>query len=122
MVAAAFMDDLILLSGSYDGLQALLGLVQDFYGFIGGEVVPHKSYWFTTASDETLGELDMSLDITASRLDKADAGMSTTHKEVIVGSLHSWCEELSLVELEYAGGADLPLSAHEDMRVTLHFP
>ena len=40
VVAAAFVDDLILLSGSREGLQALLALVQDFYGFIGGESGP----------------------------------------------------------------------------------
>ena len=43
IVASAFADDLLLLAGSYSGLQALLELVQVFYGYIGGQVVPQRS-------------------------------------------------------------------------------
>ena len=45
------------LASSHGGLQALLELVQVFYGYIGGQVVPHKSYWFTTASDVDLASM-----------------------------------------------------------------
>ena len=65
IVASAFADDLLLLAGSYAGLQALLELVQVFYGYIGGQVVPHKSYWFTTASDSDLASMPLTLEVLA---------------------------------------------------------
>ena len=63
VVASAFADDLLLLAGSYASLQALLELVQVFYGYIGGQVVPHKSYWFTTASDADLASMPLKLEV-----------------------------------------------------------
>ena len=67
IVASEFADDLLLLSGSDEGLQALLELAQVFYGYIGGQVVPHKSYssWFTTASDADLASMLLTIEVLA---------------------------------------------------------
>ena len=65
IMASAFADYLLLLAGSYAGLQALLKLVQVFYGYIGGQVVQHKSYWFTTASDSDLASMPLTLEVLA---------------------------------------------------------
>ena len=65
IVASAFADDLLLLAGSYAGLQVLLELVQVFYRYISSQVVLHKSYWFTTASDSDLATMPLTLEVFA---------------------------------------------------------
>ena len=59
IVASVFADNLLLLAGSYSGLQVLLELVQVFYGYISSQVLLHKSYWFTTASDSELTSMPL---------------------------------------------------------------
>ena len=65
IVASAFADDLLLLAGSYTGLQTLLGLVQVFYGYTlaARSCCTRATAWFMTASDSDLASMLLTLEI-----------------------------------------------------------
>ena len=135
IVACAFVDDLLLLVGSYAGLQALLELVQVFYGYIGGQVVPHKSYWFTTACDSRdLASMPLTLEVLADfgsirpqgPLPRdGRSGLDLCRRLAMELSVQNWCEYHQLPSLVRLGGASGEQEGADDAvvtRVTLELP
>ena len=132
IVASAFADDLLLLAGSYSGLQALLELVQVFYRYIGGQVVPHKSYWFTTASDSELASMPLTLEVLADfgltqpqGPPLRDGRLSLCRRLAMELSVQAWCEYHELPHLIRLGSASGERDGADGTvvtRVTLELP